>query len=102
MIIQSSNKPIVITLDTDISTASSVEVSLYDRKGEMQHWDKSKLEVAADTIILTVTQAETSEYRPGDATMSVKCMLSGETEFFDEFQVRIRHWQDKTIMEVTE
>lgn len=103
MILQGSNKPIVIELDMDVSEAKDISICLRGSCGNKNHamiqrWGLDDVQIIGNTITIPVTQRETLRYPEGEASILVKCTIDGKTEFFDEFPINIMRWCDNTIL----
>lgn len=102
MIIQGSNKPIIVELDTDLTNVKDLSVCLQTtgvaRHNIVRRWGLHDVTIIANVISIPVSQAESVRYPEGEAVILVKCTLDGVTEFFDEFPVTIRKWGDNTIL----
>lgn len=101
-IIQGSNKPIVIVLDENISSATDIVVSVsYLANGKcLKHWHKANVtfgtvvveEETKYTITCPLTQQDTLAFPHGDVVIDLKWLTNGSIEFngriFDKVEKR--------------
>lgn len=104
MIIQGTNKPILIDFEQDMSWLKAIEIGLYSRdKQLLKKWDEHTVIINKNVIECPQTQQETVEYALGSCEILVKWLnLEGFTEFAEKIQDKVIPWTDKTILEIEE
>ena len=98
VIVQGSNNPLYIELDTDIAQATDISVSLVHGDRLVKTWGRSDVTTQGKVISVAVTQAETMEFPVGAARILVKALLDGETVFYGKMGIDIVAWEDRSIL----
>lgn len=65
MAYQLTTMPIVITTDTDLTGADSVELVIRDTTGHRVYIDADSLTVTSTSVITSLTQDQTKQLKPG-------------------------------------
>jgi hypothetical protein len=101
MIIQSSNKPIIIDFSEDM-TDNKIRVTLWDNKGiKLKEWINADLTIEENIVTASLTQEETANFPECMARLEIKWLNSdGITEFAKNIAIRISDKNDKEVMEV--
>lgn len=98
MIIQGSNVPITLTLDTDVSTIPTLVATLWSDSKMIKKWEKSEMTIDSNRISLPLTQPETSAMSATKHIIDIKGLDSdGTTLFWDEAVIAVVGRRDKNI-----
>lgn len=100
MIIQGSDKPITIILDT---AASNVSVALVNEITELKHWDTTDMVISEDGKSFTcpITQEESMAWEEGPAFVHIKWNSATDDTQSVQFYMKsdwIVPWPDNTIL----
>lgn len=104
MIIQSSNKPIILEFTENIENTNihnSFRATLWDKnKNKLKTWTKENSIVHENLIELSLTQIETAEYTEY-VELEVKWLNEdNKTEFTEIETIYIKNQKDKDELEV--
>jgi len=98
MIIQSSNKPILVVLNDDISECV-VKANLSRFGTIIKEWENDDMDFydanGKHIIELPLTQEETAGFRTGKAIFEIKWLSNGTTQFSEQVEIEIVQRNDK-------
>jgi hypothetical protein len=98
MIIQGTNRPIVLKFDQDVSGLSDLIVTIWDRKGTLiKEYKTADLTIVGDTVSCPLTEAESAALPLYSVTLEAKGLDDGETVFWDKLTVNVVRRNDKSI-----
>lgn len=98
MIIQGSNTPITLTMDSDVSTIPTLVATLWADEKLLKRWDTADMTIEGATISLPLTEAETAKMKAGKAVVNVKGLDTNSTTiFWDEAVINIVSRKDRNI-----
>lgn len=98
---QGSTAPIVLTFDTDVSTASAISILLHDKYARaIKRWSEAEIIITDErSILLPLTEAETMGFPSGRAWLTAKMLDSdGDVIFFGTIECDIAETADKRIL----
>ena len=103
MIIQSSNKPIILDFSEDIE-GITIRATLWDEKNVLlKQWTNNEMEIDETIAILPLSQEETGKWEGAHAKLEVKWLdRDGITEFAETEILLIDNKNDTTPMGVAE
>lgn len=105
MIIQGTNVPITIEFDQDITNIPVIVATIWSacckNTDVLKVWNKSDMTVDGDKAVLPLSEQETSTF-PESIYLEVKGLDgSGQTIFWDEELISVKHRRDRVIQLVT-
>lgn len=103
MIIQSSNKPIILDFSEDIE-GITIRATLWDEKNVLlKQWTNNEMQIDGTTATLPLTQEETGKWEGEHVKLEVKWLdKDGITEFAETEILLIDNKNDITPMGVLE
>lgn len=101
MIIQSSNKPILIKFSEEV-LFPNIRITLWNEKNQkLKEWTKEDIKIEGNIAEAPLTQEETANFPKGIAILEIKWLDNdGKTEFANKERINIVDRNDKEIMEV--
>lgn len=98
MIIQSTNKPIIVELDETIS-GQPIRATLWQNNQKVAEWREYDIEYENNIIQLPLEQEITSTFSEGLATLEIKYLnINGETEFIEPILMVVIARKDKEAL----
>lgn len=102
MLIQGSNNPLTIKLDTSAEALSALSVTLWDtanvQRAALKAWTLDDVVVDGDTIICPITEAETRRMPTAGVILEVKGLDNdGNTLFWAAVKVDVMQRRDSFI-----
>lgn len=95
MIIQSTNKPIIVDMGEDLR-GRTIRATLWSKGEKIAQWDQEAIVYEGNIIQLPLTQETTKEFKPGAVVLEIKWLnLAGKTEFIEEIKMVIEARFDK-------
>jgi hypothetical protein len=103
LIIQGTNKPILIDFGQDMSWLKQIEIGLYVSSNELTTWDINSVKIREGIVECPQTQEQTINYRTGNCVILVKWIgQDGYTQFAQKINDIIVEWDNKNIMGETQ
>lgn len=101
MIIQGTNRPIILSFQDSMEDIKDIEVCLYGSENAfLKHWDIEDISIEDKKVICPITQYESINFTPGKCHIEVKWMNEyGETCFAKTLNTTIVERYCKSIME---
>lgn len=99
MIIQGTNVPIIFIFPASVADILAVEVSLYQEKRQLKHWNYCDVTIDDNKIIAPLKQSETILFPSGKCNIEVKWVdADGQVNFARNLVNTIVERFDKTVM----
>ena len=92
MLIQGTNIPIKITLDTDAGSYRDIIATLWIQSKQVKKWQKKEgdMEISGTTVSLPLDEDETRGFKKGKAKLLVKGLnFYNEIVFWDEAEIDV-------------
>lgn len=98
MIIQGTNIPIEVTIDSEANSYREIIATLWIQGKQVKKWQKTEgeMEISGTTVSLPLDEDETRNFKKGKAKLLVKGLnFYNETIFWDEATIEIMSRDDR-------
>lgn len=98
MIIQSTNKPIIIKANEDLSVFS-IRATLWRMSAKVKEWEKEDMVFEDNYIQLPLTQEETANFKSGEHILEIKWLnADGKVDFAKKIALYVMNRNDKEVI----